>query len=60
MPYVYEGLALASAAVLPLGAYEQGPGGLEKSFFVACLASSLLAKNALHMGGKDGNIFANV
>ena len=43
MPYLCEGLAIASAPVLPVGAYKRGPVGLEKSCFVACLASLLQA-----------------
>ena len=46
MPYLYEGLSLVSAPLLPVEAYKLGPVDLEKSCFVACLASSLQAKPA--------------
>jgi len=43
-----KGLATASAPVLPVGAYKQGPVGLEKLCVVACLSSSLQASKAHH------------
>jgi hypothetical protein len=43
MPYLYEGISLASAPLLPVEAYKLGPVGPEKSCFEACLASSLQA-----------------